>query len=100
MDSTLLCPISAIASQSETPTEDTMQQTQQLLNSIAIQEDAILTFNASDNKLVAHSDASYLSEPKACNREKGHFFLSSNSTIPQNNGAVLNISHMIKHVMS
>ena len=38
VDSTLLCPISAIYSQSETPTEDTMQQTQQLLYYIATQE--------------------------------------------------------------
>ena len=32
VDSTLLFPISAIASQSDTPTEDTMRQTQQLLD--------------------------------------------------------------------
>ena len=30
----------------------------------------------------------------------GHFFLSSNSTIPQKHSAVLNITHIIKHVMS
>ena len=51
-------------------------------------------------KLVAHSDASYLSKPKACSRAGGHFFLSRDSTIPQNNGAVLNIAHIINHVMS
>jgi hypothetical protein len=32
VDSTLLCPISAIALQSSKPTEDTMQQTLQLLD--------------------------------------------------------------------
>ena len=60
----------------------------------------MITFNASDMKLATHSDASYLSEPKACSRAGGHFFLSNDSTIPQNNRAVLNISHIIKHVMS
>ena len=100
VDSTLLCPISAIASQSANPTEDTMRQTHQLLDYIASQEDAVLTYNASDMILAAHSDASYLSEPKARSRAGGHFFLSSDSTIPQNNGAVLNIAHIIKHVMS
>ena len=100
MDSTLLCPISAVASQSATPTEYTMQQTQQLLDYIAAQEEAVLTFNASDIKLAAHSDASYPSEPKGRSRVGGHFFLSSDSTIPKNNGAVLKISHMIKHAMS
>ena len=98
-DSTLLCPISVIASQSATPTEDTMRQTQQLLDYIATQELAFLIFNASDMKLAAHSDASYLSKPKTHSRSRGHFFLSSNSITPQNNGAVLNISHIIKHVM-
>ena len=100
MDSTLLCPIIAIASQSATPTEDTLQQTQKLLDYITTQEEAVLTFNASDMTLVAHSDASYLREPKARSRAGGHFFLSSNSTILQNNGAVLNIARIIKHVMS
>ena len=99
VDITLLCPISAIASHSVTPTEGTIQQTQQLLDYIATQEEAVLTFNTSDMKLAAHSDASYLSEPKARSRSGGHSFISSNSTIPQNNGAVLNIAHIIKHVM-
>jgi len=50
--------------------------------------------------LAVHSDASYLSEPKARSRAGGHFFLSSNAAIPRNNGAVLNIAHIIKHVMT
>ena len=51
-------------------------------------------------KLAAHSDSSYLSIPKARSRAGGHFFLSSDSTVPGNNGAVLNIAHIIKHVMT
>jgi hypothetical protein len=74
VDSTLLCPISAIASQSAKPTTDTMKQTQQLLDYIASQEDAVITYNASDMILAAHSDASYLSEPQARSRAGGHFF--------------------------
>jgi hypothetical protein len=50
--------------------------------------------------LAVHSDASYLSEPKARSRAGGHFFLSTNAKIPPNNGAILNIAHIIKHVMS
>ena len=50
-------------------------------------------------KLAAHSNASYLSEPKASSRAVGHFFLSSDSSVPHNNGTVLNIAHIIKHVM-
>ena len=50
--------------------------------------------------LAVHSDAGYLNKPKARSRAGGHFFLSNNSNIPPNNGAVLNIAHIIKHVMS
>ena len=100
VDSTLLCPISAIASQASKPTEDTMDQTLQLLDYIATQDEAVITYNASDMKLAVHSDASYLSEPNARSRAGGHFFLSNEAAIPANNGAVLNIAHIIKHVMS
>ena len=65
-----------------------------------MQEEAILTYNASDMKLAAHSNASYLSEPKARSRAGGHFFLSNDATVPHNNGAILNIAHTIKHVMT
>ena len=48
VDSPLLCPISAIASQSAQSTQDTMDQTLQLLDYLATQEEAILTYRASD----------------------------------------------------
>jgi hypothetical protein len=100
VNGTLLCPISAIASQSSKPTEDTTKYTMQFLDYVATQEETILTFNSSDMKLAVHSNASYLSEPKARSRAGGHFFLSNDSTIPPNNGAILNIAHVIRHVMS
>jgi hypothetical protein len=100
VDSTLLMPISAIASQSAKPTTDTMAQTRQLLDYLATQEEAVLTYSRSDMKLAVHSGASYLSEPQACSRAGGHFFLSYDEKVPRNNGAILNIAHIIKHVMS
>jgi hypothetical protein len=100
VDSTLLCPISAIAAQSSKPTEDTMQQTLQLLDFLATQEEAVLSYHASNMVLAVHSNASYLSEPKARSHASGHFFLSSDTTIPPNKGAVLNIAHIIKNVTS
>ena len=45
--STLLCPISALASQSSTPTEDTMRYTKQLLNYLGTQEEAVLQYGTS-----------------------------------------------------
>ena len=96
----LLCPISAIASQSANPTQDTMSHTMQLLNYLDTQEEAVLTYHASDMILAVHSDASYISEPTAHSRAGSHFFLSSNADISPNNGAILNIAHIIKHVMA
>jgi hypothetical protein len=100
VDSTLLCLISAIASQSSKPTKVTMRQTVQLLDYLATQEDAVLSYHASNMVLAVHSNASYLSKPKARSRAGGHFFLSNDTTIPPNKGAVLNIAHIIKNVMS
>ena len=60
----------------------------------------MLTYNASNVKLAVHSDTIYLSEPKARSRAVGHLFLLSDSSVPHNNGAVFNIAHIIKHVMS
>ncbi len=77
-----------------------MQQTLQLLDYLATQEDAVLSYHASDMVLAVHSDPSYLSEPKACIRAGGHFFLLSDTIIPPNNGSVLNTAHIIKNVMS
>ena len=51
-------------------------------------------------KITVHSDASYLSETKARSQTGGHLFLSNEATIPQNNGAIINIPHIIKHVMT
>jgi hypothetical protein len=50
--------------------------------------------------LAIHSDASYLSEAKARSRAGGHMFMSNTDEIPPNNGAVLNISQIIRAVMS
>eukprot|EP00804_Cyclotella_cryptica_P028237 CCRYP_014588-RA/>CCRYP_014588-RA protein AED:0.25 eAED:0.25 QI:0/0/0/1/1/1/2/0/264 len=97
---TLLCPISAIASQSATPTQATLMPTKQLLKYLALQEDTILTYHASNMILAAHSNVSYLSEPKAHSHAGSHFPLSSNADIMSNNGAVLNIAHIIKHIMA
>ena len=51
-------------------------------------------------KLTVHGDASYLSESNTQSQAGDQLFLPNEATIPQNNGAVLNISHIIKHVMT
>jgi hypothetical protein len=98
VNSILLCPISVIASQSSKPTEDAMQQALQLLDYLATQEDTLLSY-ASNMVLEVHSNASYLSKPKAQSWAGGHFFISSDTTVPPNIGAILNIANIIKNIM-
>ena len=67
---------------------------------IATQYDFITKYSSSDMKLAVHSNAMYLSKPNARSRSGGHFFLSNKAKIPQKNGAIFNISHIIKHFMT
>ena len=100
VDGTILTALSAIALQQANPSTDTMEKTTQLLDYLASQEEAILTYSASNMVLAVHNDASYLSEIEARSRAGRHFFLSSNAKIPLNNGAILNVAQIIKNVMS
>jgi hypothetical protein len=50
--------------------------------------------------LAAHSDASFLSEPKSRSRAGAHIFLSEDDPSPRLNGPVLTISQVIKYVMA
>jgi hypothetical protein len=100
VDSTMLMALSFIASTQAEPTKETMENIKLFLDYVASHQDANLTYQASDMVLIIHSDASYLSEPKARSRAGGHFFMSSNVTNPHNIGAVLNIAQLIKAVMS
>jgi hypothetical protein len=100
IDGGILPALSALASQQAKPAENTMTLCKLFLDYMASQEEAVLTYKASDMVLVIHSDASYLSDPKARSRAGGHMFMSANNEIPTNNGAVLNISQIIRAVMS
>ena len=100
VESTPLFPISAITPQSANPTKETMRQTQQLLDYIATQEDAIITYSNSDMTLAVHIDESYLIKAKARIQAGYHLFLSNKEIIPQKNSVVINIAHIIKHVIT
>ena len=50
--------------------------------------------------VAVHSDAGYLNKTKARRRAGQHFFLSTNNDTPRNNGAILNIAHILKNVIS
>ena len=101
IDSTLLAPLSAIASQQTAPTKHTMQHTKQLLDYIiASQEDAVLTYHTSEMVLAAHSDVGYQTEPVARSRAGGHFYMFNNAEVPPNNDSIHNVAQIMKAVMS
>ena len=49
--------------------------------------------------LALHSNGSYQSEPDAKSRAGGHFYLTNNDQKDLDNGAILTLTKIIKHVM-
>jgi len=88
VDSTILPALSSLASEQNKPTEHTMATARQLLDYCASQDEAVITYKASNMILNVHSDAGYLNEKGARSRVGGHFFLSDISEHAPNNGAI------------
>ena len=65
VDGTMLPALSAIASSQAAPTQATMKKIELFLDYAASHPDVIVTYRASKMILALHSNASYLSEPKA-----------------------------------
>lgn len=101
VDSTMLTPLSAIAAEQNTATDNTMKKTNQLLDYAASHPDAKLRYHNSDMQLKVHSDASYLNEKEARTRFGGHHYLT-NAPPKQdiNNGAILNPTSVLDVVVS
>ena len=71
-----------------------MNRTLQIIDYVATQEDAVLTYSQIQMTLASHSNACYLNEPEAHIWSDGHFLLSNNTTFPPNNGAILTTNHL------
>ena len=103
IDMTILHALSAIAGAQAAPTMNTLKRVKQLLDYMATNPNAIIRYRASDMILNVHSDASYLSAPRARSRAGGYFFLGS---IPQDgrpiklNGAIHVTCTILKLVAS
>jgi hypothetical protein len=92
VDPTILMALSDTALQQVAPTENTMEPVNQFLDFMWTHPDGIIWYRASDMILNIHSDALYLSAPKACSRAGGYFFLGS---IPQDGDPIkLNASEV------
>ena len=107
IDCTMLVALNALAEQQSKPTEQTIQAINQLLDYAVTHPNATIRFHKSGMILHVHSDASYLSEPKARSRVGGFFFLGD--TIPniatatnpiRVNGALHVECRILKHVVA
>ena len=89
--------------QQTSATTNTLKQTEDLLDYAATHLDAKIQYRALDMILQIHTDASYLSEPKARSRAAGHYFLG---WLPQPNqpirlnGAIYTLCTVLKFVAS
>ena len=102
VNATILMALSDIASQLAEPTQKNKQQVDQFLDYMWTHPHAKIWYRASDMILNLHSDASYLSAPKACSRARGYFFLGRISVIGDPiklNGAIHNTCTILKLVM-
>ena len=106
VDCTLLVALGDLASVQTKATEETMDNLVWLLNYVASNPNAEVTYTASDMYLHVHSDASYLSVPKARSRAGAHFFLSKDPskvkdyTLLPLNGPIHVVSKILKFVMA
>ena len=74
VDSTFLVGLNSIAMQQTSATDNTLKRKEDLMDYAATHPDAKIRYRASEMILQIHTDASYLSEPKARSRAAGHYF--------------------------
>jgi hypothetical protein len=94
VDATLLVALGTIAAQQARGTATTARAINHKLDYCHTHPDAVICYCRSDMILKIHSDASYLSEAKACSHVGGHFYMGNKpSNCPkQGNGPLLNKS--------
>ncbi len=103
VDITTLVALSSIAAEQSKATVTTESKILQLLDYLNTHEHATIRYVASDMILNVHSDASYLSEPRARSRIGALFFLGSNPK-PRNpiklNGSIHTVATICKFVVA
>jgi hypothetical protein len=103
VDPTLLVPLSALASQLSTSTTATFKDVSHLLDYCSTHLESTIRYFSSDMQLKIHSDASYLSEPKAKSRIGRYFYLGNKSDSHMkhlSNGPLLFHTTVLKNVVS
>eukprot|EP00957_Ditylum_brightwellii_P192378 14645562-Ditylum_brightwellii.AAC.1 len=99
VDLTMLVVLGTIAAVQNQGKQNTADAIEHLLDYCASHPDDVIQYCPSDMVLRVHSNASYLSEPKACSRAGGYFYLGNHH--PQHmNGPVLVLSQILHNVMT
>jgi hypothetical protein len=108
VDPTMLVALGTIPAAQSNATNHTATAIVKLFNYAATNPNAVFHYKASGMTLYVHSDASYLSEPKARSRAGGHFYLSDKPADPAsapsqqlpNNRPLHTTSHIHHNVMA
>ena len=98
-DTTTAKKLSPIAGRQAKATEKLDDKVKWFLDYCSTHLNATIRFMASDTILALHSDGSHLSEADSKSRASGHFYLTNKDGRDTNNGAILALSKIIKHVM-
>ena len=91
--------LSSIAARQTKATQQLKKEVDWFLDYCATHPDAMIRYHASDMILALHSDGSFQSEPQSKSRAAGHFYMINNDNKDLDNGAVLTLTKIIKHVM-
>ena len=101
IDNTMMVALNDIAASQAQATEHTAEACTKLLNYAASHPDAEIKYNRSNMILHTHSDASYLSAPKARSRAGGYHYLGNGDIDnPELNGPIHILASTMKNVMS
>jgi hypothetical protein len=96
----LLTALSSIAAFQANGTTAVAKSCQQLLDYVATHPNASIRYKACDMILTVHTDSSYLLEQNGKSCTSTHFYLTNHDDKEFNNGAILTLSSIIKHIMS
>ncbi len=99
VDPTLLVQLSAIATCQNNGARAVADPCHQLLDYDATHPNAGIWYKACNMVLSVHTDVSYLSKSGGKSRAASHFYLSNCNDKDFNNGTILTLSTIIKHVL-
>jgi hypothetical protein len=96
----LLTAFSSIAAHQANGTTTVAKSCQQLLDYVATHPNAGICYKACDMILAVYTDASYLSQQNGKSHASAHYYLTNHNDKGFNNGAILLLSSIIKHIIS